>query len=211
MRDFSARSKPSGADTTCNTPLGQNNNPFLPGAGVLPQGGRLVESGAARLGDCNVALCGRVAQSALSETHCAKLTDCRRCLQNYPQGKPARHREAIPPARVSHSKAGDRSALPNSRSRGVRPCILNTQTGKFLSPVLPPFSSSLASLPAVSKGAFHLWPKCLFLTRPSLYGNQRGCRYSLIEAPRPETIMVRGVRRSECSRHPMDGSDIRVG
>ena len=139
MRDFSARSKPSGADTTCNTPLGQNNNPFLPGAGVLPQGGRLVESGAARLGNCSVALCGRVAQSALSETHCAKLTDCS-CLQNHPQGKPARHREAIPPARVSHSKAGDRSALPNSRSRGVRPCILNTQTGEVSFPLCFPLS-----------------------------------------------------------------------
>jgi hypothetical protein len=75
-----------------------------------------------------------------SETHCAKLTDCRRCMQNHPQGKPARHRKAIPPARVSHSKAGDRSALPNSRSRGVRPCILNTQTGEVSFPLCFPLS-----------------------------------------------------------------------
>jgi hypothetical protein len=38
-----AREKPSGADTTCNTPWGQNPNPYFPGAGAMPKGGRLVQ------------------------------------------------------------------------------------------------------------------------------------------------------------------------
>jgi hypothetical protein len=42
MNVSSGRERPSGADTTCNTPWGQNSNPWLPGAGRMPQGGRIM-------------------------------------------------------------------------------------------------------------------------------------------------------------------------